>query len=502
MAKICLCLTAKTLGRNLEILDKYRKYTDMAELRVDCLNPDERLLIRRFPELAGLPVILTIRRIIDGGFFSGGEGARVTLMARGLAYADANRRLNFAYVDIEDDLNVPSLEEAARTFGTRIIRSWHSFDGKTADIPAKIRGMKCIGDDLVKIAVKVNATSDVLRMLRAAREYQRKEKIFVCMGQLGAYSRILAEQFGSYLSFAGAPDLVKGAAGQIDVEELAELYRFRSIGKSTKIYGVMGNHPLAPEGIRFFNAVFKQEDMDAVYAPFPVDSAADFMELADELNISGLSISGSYKEELIPFLIEPSSAVVSSGMCNTIFKSGEGWAGSNTEAQGFTDSVLEFTGRKNLRRAKISIIGAGGMAKLIAAELYRQEARVLILNRSAPKAREIAGRYKFAWSALDSKGIEMINKYRDIIIQATPLGMEGRDSGDPLEMYGFSGREAVMDLVWKPERSRFLTRAAEAGCRVINGLDMLNRQARYQYEQFTGNDFPPQLAARIQFGRS
>jgi 3-dehydroquinate dehydratase/shikimate dehydrogenase len=120
VAKLCLCLTAKTIDRNLEILNKYRKYADMAELRVDCLEPNERFLIRRFPEQTDMPVILTIRRDLDGGFFNSGEGARINLMAQGLAYADTDKRRNFAYIDIEEDLNVPSLEEAARAFGTRI----------------------------------------------------------------------------------------------------------------------------------------------------------------------------------------------------------------------------------------------------------------------------------------------------------------------------------------------------------------------------------------------
>jgi 3-dehydroquinate dehydratase/shikimate dehydrogenase len=92
-------------------LEKYRKLIDLAELRVDCLDPDERFLIRSFPEKAGVPVILTIRRKIDGGQYIGGEGARIVLLSKGLAFADANRRRNFAYVDIEEDLNVPSLEE-------------------------------------------------------------------------------------------------------------------------------------------------------------------------------------------------------------------------------------------------------------------------------------------------------------------------------------------------------------------------------------------------------
>jgi 3-dehydroquinate dehydratase/shikimate dehydrogenase len=115
MAKLCLSLTGNTLEKDLAILEKYRKYIDVAELRVDFLEPDERLHIRRFPEMAGIPVILTIRRDVDGGKYVGGEASRATLFSMGLAFAEVDKRKNFAYVDIESDLNVPSLEEAART---------------------------------------------------------------------------------------------------------------------------------------------------------------------------------------------------------------------------------------------------------------------------------------------------------------------------------------------------------------------------------------------------
>jgi 3-dehydroquinate dehydratase / shikimate dehydrogenase len=84
MAKICVCLTGKTLAQDLELLEKNRKYVDLAELRVDCLDPDERFHIRRFPEMAGVPVILTVRRNLEGGYYVGGEGSRISLLAKGL----------------------------------------------------------------------------------------------------------------------------------------------------------------------------------------------------------------------------------------------------------------------------------------------------------------------------------------------------------------------------------------------------------------------------------
>jgi 3-dehydroquinate dehydratase/shikimate dehydrogenase len=503
VAKICLCLNANTIERNIAALNKYRKYADVVELRVDCLDPDERLYIRRFPQLAGLPVVLTIRRVIDGGHFSSGEGARVSLLARGLAFAEADRRQNFAYVEIEDDLNVPSLEEAARTFGTRIIRAYHNTGGVDEHISAKIRDMVHSGDELVKASVAARSTVDVLRLLRAGKECTAQEKIFICAGYLGVFSGILAEQFGSYWTYAGPspePEALP-AADLPDIRELVEFYRFKNITRNTKVYGVVGFPLKTAASSRFFNTAFRHEGINAVYVPFPADSIGVFMELARELEIAGLSVTVPYKEAVLPFLGQQSAEVQSIGACNTLSRCTRGWLGTNTDAGGFSGSLLEFTGRENLKRQKIAIIGAGGVAKAAASEVFRLGGRALILNRTVHKARDIAFPYHFAWGGLDSQGIAMIRKYRDILIQATSAGMAGSDSGDPLEMYEFTGREAVMELVYNPDRTPFLNRAAGAGCRVINGYDMLIRQARFQYARFIGKEFPAQLLSRVQIGR-
>jgi len=501
VAKICLCLTAKTIKRSLEILEKYRKFTDIAELRVDCLDPDERLLIRRFPELAGLPVILTIRRDVDGGYFTGGEGARVKLIASGLAYANEDSRHNFAYVDIEEDFDVPSLEEAARTFGTRIIRSFHNLTGEIDDIPAKMRSMRRTGDEIIKVASAVNSTGDVLRVLRASKEkeFKDKDKILLCMGHYGMYSRILAERFGSFLTYSSAlsESEVSGAPGQMDVQELAELYHFRKITKKTKVYGVIGNPLKATVSPWFFNTVFNLENTDAVYVPFPTTSTNDFFDLADELDVQGFSITVPYKETVLSGLAKSSSAVQSIGACNTMYRSGGGWSGENTDCTGFSDSLLKFINKTNLKRQKITIIGAGGAARAVASEIFRMGGKALILNRTVLKAKNLALQYNFLWGGLDSHGIEAMAKYSDIIIQTSSVGMEGCETADPLEHYSFTGKEAVMDLIYTPSVTPFLEKAAAAGCKTINGYDMVIRQACLQYAHFFGREIPQQLLSRV-----
>ncbi|MCL2441525.1 MAG: type I 3-dehydroquinate dehydratase [Treponema sp.] len=504
MSKICLCLTAKTIKRNLEILNKYRKYTDITELRVDCLDPDERLYIRRFPELAGIPVILTIRRDIDGGYFTGGEGARVKLLANGLAYANVDSRFNFAYVDIEEDFDVPSLEEAARTFGTRIIRSCHKLDGITEDISAKINSMQRAGDEIVKLAVAVKTSNEVLQVLRAAKNCTIQDKIMVCMGHYGIYSRILAERFGSFLTYSSAlsESEIAGAPGQMDVCELSELYRFRKITDKTKIYGIVGNPLKSSVSPWFFNTVFSLENTNAVYVPFPATSVSDILDIAEKLEVQGLSITVPYKEAVLQRLVKRSPIVQFIGACNTVNYSKDGWIGDNTDCIGFSSSLLDFIGKKNLKYQKITIIGAGGVAHAVASEVHRLGGKALILNRTAHKARKLASNYNFRWGGLpqnggDSQGIDLISKYNDIIIQTTSVGMEGYEISDPLDLYTFSGKEVVMDLIYTPAVTPFLRRAMAAGCRTINGYDMVIRQACQQYVRFIGGEIPQKLLSQL-----
>jgi 3-dehydroquinate dehydratase/shikimate dehydrogenase len=526
MAKICLCLTAKTIAGDLEMLERNRRYIDIAELRVDYLDPDERLLIRHFPEQAGLPVILTIRRDTDGGNYTQGEASRIRLLAQGLAFAEADRRKNFAYVDLEEDLNVPSLEEAARTFGTRIIRSSHNLNGIDEDIPGKIRELLRTGDEIVKIAVQARGSADALALVRAARQERNLDKIFLCMGRYGVFTRILAEKLGSRICYTSAegPGIPQAAPGQLCPRELVELYRFHSIRPETRVFGVVG-YPLNVTGSpRFFNTVFALEAANAVYVPFPADSLKDFMALAEELNISGVSVTVPYKEAVLDYLGSMSEDVKQIRACNTIVRCPQGWQGTNTDMRGFSDSLLAFAGTErgrtdgtdesgkikfpliqklageavsNLRGRKVTLIGAGGAARAVAAELYRLGARTLILNRTMMKARNLAAPYKFRWGGLDESGLNQMEKFSDIIIQTTPAGMEGNPDRDPLELYSFSGKEIVMDLIYEPERTPFLQRAAAAGCPVLNGYDMLMRQARYQYAQFFKRDFPSALLNRV-----
>jgi 3-dehydroquinate dehydratase/shikimate dehydrogenase len=359
--------------------------------------------------------------------------------------------------------------------------------------------MRRSGDEVAKVALAVNSTADVLSVFRASKACYNIEKILICMGPYGICSRILAERFGSFLSYTSAlsEKEIPGASGQLDIRDLAELYRFRKINKKTIIYGITGYPFKASVSPWFYNNIFGLENTDAVYVPFPTDSISSFMDLAKELGIKGMGITVPYKESVLSGLSKCSPEVLSIGACNTMRHSADGWFGENTDCTAFSSSLLAFLQRKNLKWKKVTIVGAGGIARAVAAEVYRLGGKALILNRTVHKAMNIASQYKFKWGGLDTHGVEFMSKYNDIIIQTTSAEMEDFDNADPLKLYNFTGKETVMDLIYIPSETAFLKRASAAGCKTINGYDMVVRQVSIQYASFTGKEISQKLLSKI-----
>ena len=490
--KVCLVLTARTLKEDLALVELYRQWIDMVELRVDCLIPEERLSFRRFPELANIPTILTIRRNSDGGQFVEGEGSRIALLARGLAFADTDHRKNFSYIDLEEDLEVQSIEEAARAFGTRIIRSVHNMTGPEPDIRSRVQKLRRTKDEIAKIAFTPRNLTDVTHLFHEAKACSGEEYILIAMGSFGLPSRILAPVLGSSITYASSEESVrlsKNPLGQLDAVTLNEIYHLRNLTDKTKIFGITGNPLAATSSPLIHNSEYVKQGLDAVYIPIRAETIEEAMEFAEETGITGMSVTVPFKEVVLPNLDEISAQTGEIGACNTIFKRDGRWHGCNSDAPGFTRALLEFLGRKDLHRLKIAIIGAGGAAKAVTYAVKELGGKACIFNRTTDKAKELAIQYNFKWATLDAGNRLLLEKYSDVIIQTTNVGMFPDIDHDPIDFYAFNGNEAVYDVIYHPEKTKMLKRAQKAGCKICNGYTMLQYQAYMQYKLFTGAEY-------------
>lgn len=176
---ICLTLSGPTLSENLKEFRDNRPFIDIVELRLDLLNPEEQKKAYSFPSLVDVPVILTCRRVQDGGKSTMTERNRRSLLISLLEEG------NFAYVDIEDDVKKNDVENAARGRGVRIIRSYHDFEGVPEDIFSHINALSKRGD-IAKIAVTPHSILDVVTLFRINEELKDTEKIVIGMGEWGS----------------------------------------------------------------------------------------------------------------------------------------------------------------------------------------------------------------------------------------------------------------------------------------------------------------------------
>ncbi|SLM18290.1 3-dehydroquinate dehydratase [uncultured spirochete] len=496
--KICICLTGETIAEDLRILERYRSMVDYAELRADCLDPNERFYIRSFPEKAGLPCILTIRRLQDGGKFEDGEGVRLVLFAKALSFPKAEASANYAFVDLECDFKAPVVEEACHTFGTRIVRSLIYRDSLPENLDTAYDQLTLEEDEIPKLTVNPQNSADFIRFLEWSLQRPKRDQILIARGPYGIVSRILAWRLGSMWTYASPLQygMEMAAPGHLDPQDLVNIYNFDLVDPDTVIYTLIGQHSIAQSLSPYLhNTAFRKMGKNALLVPTPVDSFSDGLKILEMLGGKGAAITVPFKEDVLPFLAIHSTDVKRIGACNTLVWRDSAWAGYNTDADGFERSLLEFLGKQDISGCRATLIGAGGAAKSIALALFRKGAHALVLNRTYSAGRDLARKYDFSYTHLDDRAIDQISEYSNLIVQATSLGMKGES--DPINFYEFKGSEAVFDLIYHPSKTVLLKRAEAAGCRTINGYKMLCYQAAGQYKLWM-NEPPPDIYAQLE----
>lgn len=438
---------------------------DLIELRLDHARDADAAAA-----LAGrrTPVVVTCRAKWEGGHFEGSEADRRKILESALA-------LGAEYVDVEFKAAF-ARELMASTGGKRVVLSTHDFDGVPEDLIERVRAMRAMGTEIVKVAITARSLADNLRLLQLERA---GHTVLVAMGPAGVATRVLAAHFHSLWSYAGEGH----APGQIGAARMLDEFRFRDVSDRTDIYGVVGSplsHSISPA---MHNAAFRAAGADAVYLPLVASSAEDFTMFATALGVKGASITIPYKVDLFRRADEVDELSRKVGAINTYRADGARWEARNTDVSGF---LVPLAGRLELSGARAAILGTGGAARAVAVALASAGSTVSVYGRNRSKAEAVA-RIVGGAGAL----FPVPEKSWDLLVNTTPVGMFPDVEGTPFEG-PFDGR-VVYDLVYNPEETRLMRDAASAGCATIGGLDMLVAQAEDQSEWWLGRRPPVNL---------
>lgn len=469
---LCITLTESTIEKNLALLEKNKQYVDMVELRVDFLEKSEVERALDFPKLAGIPTVLTIRRVVDGGQWDGSEEKRAEIFEHLLKEAP----MPFSFVDFEEDIHDLPSARAAHARGTKIIRSVHDFNGPIKEAKKKCIELRGDTDEIPKLAFKVNHCWELEDLFKDTASFTEFPHIICAMGPVGIASRILASRTHSMLVFSSA--VLKGI-GQISPQEMKETYRFHKINRSTELYAVTGWPLLTTGSPQLNNDAFKEAGRNAVMFPLPAETPEEALHFAEAVGVKGMAVTVPHKQTIMPLLASTSADAEKIGAVNTVVKTSSGWCGYNTDAPGFKRALEKFIGVTSLFGRKVAIIGAGGAARAVACAVAELGGDACIFGRTIEKAESLAKLYGFKAAPLDLCSLELLDDYRSLIIQCTSVGY-GDGQGDPLSFYSFKGDEVVYDVIYTPRETPILRRARLAGCRTCNGWKMLEAQAEEQ----------------------
>ena len=207
------------------------------------------------------------------------------------------------------------------------------------------------------------------------------------------------------------------------------------------------------------------------------------MDALPALGLSGFSVTNPYKVEILEHLDEVEEPAALCGSVNTVVVHDGVLRGSTTDGTGV---LVPLKKRMDVKGRAVVILGAGGAARAAALSLGRKGARVTVLARDRQRAAEVASAVGCASGAL----AEAETHAWDVLINATPVG-SGRAAGQtPLRAESHRSGTVVLDMVYDPLETRFLREAQAAGCRIIDGLEMLLAQAMAQFETWTGLEAP------------
>ena len=224
-----------------------------------------------------------------------------------------------------------------------------------------------------------------------------------------------------------------------------------------------------------------------------------------EEGFSGFKVTMPHKMDIGQYLDELVMEADLTGSVNTVINRGGKLIGYSTDALGFFTALRESGVDYDDKR--ILILGAGGTASTLAHRaLLEHAARVEVLARRPEQARQAVTAIrsqlrnaKLSWDSLDMHTLHRSAARADIIINATPQGMEGVDAQweDLAFLQSLPSHAVVCDIIHAPRKTAFLAEAERLGFATRNGVDMLICQALVSSHLFLDLDIDYPAMAKV-----
>jgi shikimate dehydrogenase len=229
---------------------------------------------------------------------------------------------------------------------------------------------------------------------------------------------------------------------------------------TTTLVGLIGDPVSGSLSPRMQNAAFAGRGLDWAYVPLPVGHASlgEAVDGLVALGFAGANVTIPHKESVIPYCHELDESAERAGSVNTLVIRDGRVLGASTDAE-----ALDEAGDPR----SAAVVGGGGAA---AAWIAALEARGIPVDAFARRG---------AWPPETGAA--------ELVVHATPVKDELLFEPRP--------GQTLIELAYLPDGrdTAHVAAARAAGCRVIDGLEVLARQGAASFERWTGIPAPLEI---------
>lgn len=281
----------------------------------------------------------------------------------------------------------------------------------------------------------------------------------------------------------------------------------------TVLTGLLGSpvaHSISP---MMHNEAFRQLGLDFAYLAF--DVGTDHLKTAVDglkvMGVRGFNLTMPDKNLMCSLVDKLSPAAEIGGAVNTVVNDDGFLTGYTTDGIGFMRSVAEAG--EDIIGKKMTLLGAGGAAASImiqaaldgVAEISIFNIRDTFFTRAESIIEKLKEKTECKLNLYDFSDPEVVKREiaeSRILVNGTSIGMAPNTDRSIITDKSVFRRDLfVFDVIYNPEETLLLKMAKAAGCKTLNGLNMLLYQGAAAFELWTGRKMPVEIIKEKYFTR-
>jgi 3-dehydroquinate dehydratase/shikimate dehydrogenase len=483
-----ICISIAQESRRLALADMLNAapQCDLLEVRLDRFG--------KAPELGELlavkpkPVIMSCRRPRDGGLWEGSEDERLALLRQCIiSKAD--------YVEIELDV-----ADQIRPFPpARRVIAYTNRSETPANLAEIYAEAQTKHPDVIKLTTLARTPEEAWPLVQVLAR-PAVPTVVVGLGRPGVMLSVLGAKIGAPWTYAALERGMEAYPGQPTVADLADVYHYRAINRSTRLIGVTGFGERERATAAALNAAFAHLNMPVRCLPLGVGNVRLFRKVVEAVKLAGAVIDAEHRGAILEMAtdLSLSPAAARAQSADVLLHKDNRWHAHDTQGAA-TAAALEavLASRsgtdKPLRGRIVLIVGTDALARSLGGALKELGCVLVIASHDRDAAHRLA-------QVLECRYVQFEALYstnHDVLIvcdQEKAQGNARGSAGNAVVHPGYlKPGMTVLDARSGLQRSPLLREAEQRGCGVVAPQQLWLEQVALQARVLTGQEVPRQL---------